>query len=424
MNAIRHFEKNPVNAIILDQQDPLKEFRKEFYIPKRNNTEVIYFCGNSLGLQPKITSSKIDHELKKWAQKGVEGHFNEDPWVSHHHKGKTAMAHLVGAKTHEVVAMNNLTTNLHLLLASFYQPKGTRKKMIIEKGAFPSDYFAVTSHMKQKGISPEDHLIEISPDENGYFSTEKICHSILTTGDALALVMLPGIQYYSGQFLDLKSITHAAHKVGAYAGFDLAHAVGNIPMTLHEDQVDFAAWCSYKYLNSGPGNVSGVFIHEKHGNNPDFPRLAGWWGQNETIRFKMENNFDPIPGIDGWMLSNANIISSVAHLASLDIFEKANIHELRKKSILLTGYLEYLLVNNAAIKPHINILTPKNESERGCQLSLYFYDQGRFAFDHLTKNGVVLDWREPNVIRVAPVPLYNTFEEVEKFVTLLGQVFD
>jgi len=200
--------------------------------------------------------------------------------------------------------------------------------------------------------------------------------------------------------------------------------VGNIPMTLHEDQVDFAAWCSYKYLNSGPGNVSGVFIHEKHGNNPDFPRLAGWWGQNETIRFKMENDFDPIPGIDGWMLSNANIISSVAHLASLDIFEKANIHELRKKSILLTGYLEYLLVNNAAIKPHINILTPKNESERGCQLSLYFYDQGRFAFDHLTKNGVVLDWREPNVIRVAPVPLYNTFEEVEKFVTLLGQVFD
>tara|TARA_A100001011_G_C14240903_1_gene813214 strand:- start:903 stop:1613 length:711 start_codon:yes stop_codon:yes gene_type:complete len=235
--------------------------------------------------------------------------------------------------------------------------------------------------------------------------------------------MLPGIQYYSGQFLDLKSITDSAHKVGAYAGFDLAHVVGNIPVKLHEDQIDFAAWCSYKYLNSGPGNVSGVFIHETHGNNSDFPRLAGWWGQNETIRFKMKNYFDPIPGVDGWMLSNANIISSAAHLASLDMFEKVGIHELRKKSVLLTGYLEYLLKNNVAIKPHINILTPKNKSERGCQLSLYFYNQGRRAFDHLAKNGVVLDWREPNVIRVAPVPFYNTFQEVGRVVDLLNQVF-
>ena len=423
MKKVTHFQNDSINAKLLDQQDPLKEFREQFHIPKRNNKEVIYFCGNSLGLQPKITSEKIDHELKKWAEKGVDAHFDDDPWIYHHHKGKKAISNLVGAKIHEVVAMNNLTTNLHLLLASFYQPQGNRKKIIIEKGSFPSDYFAITSHMKQKGINPNDHLIEISPDENGYLSTEKICHVILTAEDTLALVMLPGIQYYSGQFLDLKSITNAAHKVGAYAGFDLAHVVGNIPVKLHEDQIDFAAWCSYKYLNSGPGNVSGVFIHETHGNNSDFPRLEGWWGQNETIRFKMKNYFDPIPGVDGWMLSNANIISSAAHLASLELFEKVGIHELRKKSVLLTGYLEYLLKNNVAIKPHINILTPENKSERGCQLSLYFYNQGRRAFDHLAKNGVVLDWREPNVIRVAPVPFYNTFQEVERVVDLLNQVF-
>ncbi len=423
MKKVTHFQNDSLTAKLLDQQDPLKEFREQFHIPKRNNKEVIYFCGNSLGLQPKITSEKIDFELKKWAEKGVDAHFDDDPWIYHHHKGKKAISNLVGAKIHEVVAMNNLTTNLHLLLASFYQPKGNRKKIIIEKGAFPSDYFAITSHMKQKGINPNDHLIEISPDENGYLSTEKICHVILTAKDTLALVMLPGIQYYSGQFLDLKSITNAAHKVGAYAGFDLAHVVGNIPVKLHEDQIDFAAWCSYKYLNSGPGNVSGVFIHETHGNNSNFPRLTGWWGQNETIRFKMKNYFDPIPGVDGWMLSNANIISSAAHLASLELFEKVGIHELRKKSVLLTGYLEYLLKNNVAIKPHINILTPENKSERGCQLSLYFYNQGRRAFDHLAKNGVVLDWREPNVIRVAPVPFYNTFQEVGRVVDLLNQVF-
>jgi len=423
LKKVTHFQNDSLTAKLLDQQDPLKEFREQFHIPKRNNKEVIYFCGNSLGLQPKITSEKIDFELKKWAEKGVDAHFDDDPWIYHHHKGKKAISNLVGAKIHEVVAMNNLTTNLHLLLASFYQPQGNRKKIIIEKGSFPSDYFAITSHMKQKGINPNDHLIEISPDKNGYLSTEKICHVILTAKDTLALVMLPGIQYYSGQFLDLKSITNAAHKVGAYAGFDLAHVVGNIPVKLHEDQIDFAAWCSYKYLNSGPGNVSGVFIHETHGNNSDFPRLEGWWGQNETIRFKMKNYFDPIPGVDGWMLSNANIISSTAHLASLDMFEKVGIHELRKKSVLLTGYLEYLLKNNVAIKPHINILTPENKSERGCQLSLYFYNQGRRAFDHLAKNGVVLDWREPNVIRVAPVPFYNTFQEVERVVDLLNQVF-
>ena len=423
MKEITHFQYDPLTAELLDQKDPLKGLREQFHIPVRNNKETIYFCGNSLGLQPKITSEKINHELKKWAEKGVEGHFDEDPWISHHHKGKKAISHLVGAKIHEVVAMNNLTTNLHLLLASFYQPRGNRKKIIIEKGAFPSDYFAITSHMKQKGINPNDHLIEISPDENCYLSAEKICHVILTTADTLALVMLPGIQYYSGQFLDLKSITHAAHKVGAYAGFDLAHVVGNIPVKLHEDQIDFAAWCSYKYLNSGPGNVSGVFIHEKHGKNPEFPRLAGWWGQNETTRFSMKNFFNPLPGVDGWMLSNANIISSVAHLASLDMFEKVGIQELRKKSILLTGYLEYLLINNVSIKPHIKILTPKNKSERGCQLSIYFYSQGKKAFEHLTKNGVIIDWREPNVIRVAPVPFYNTFQEVRRVVALMNQVF-
>ena len=416
------YESNIEFAQLLDQKDPLKSYRDSFLFPQRNGKNAIYFCGNSLGLQPKSVSEHVNYELKKWAENGVEGHFDSDPWVGHHKKGKKTMAMLVGAKEHEVVAMNNLTTNMHLMLASFYQPKGIRKKILIEAGAFPSDYFAITSHMEQKNVNPSDDLIEIIPNEAGYFSIDHISEVINEAGHELALVLLPGIQYYSGQFLNIGEIAACAHRVGAYVGFDLAHAAGNVPLTLHHDEVDFAVWCSYKYLNSGPGNVSGAFIHERHSKNTDFPRLAGWWGQDETIRFKMENKFQPMSGIDGWMLSNANIISSAAHLASLALFESADISQLREKSLLLTGYLYFLLTSNDNIQKKINILTPANETERGCQLSLFFHEKGRKIFDALTKEGVIMDWREPNVIRVAPTPMYNTFEEVKIFSDLLEHI--
>lgn len=408
----------------MDKEDPLSGFREKFYIPIKNDAQVIYFCGNSLGLQPKNVESYFANELEKWQQLAVEGHFTGDkPWVSYHKQGKGILGGLVGGKDHEVVIMNNLTTNLHLLLASFYQPKGNRNKIIIEKGAFPSDHYAVSSHMEMKGINPDQHLIQLTIPESGYLDPEMILDTIEKAGDELALVMLPGVQYYTGQYLPMGKIAEAAHKVGALAGFDLAHAAGNIPMHLHDDGVDFAAWCSYKYLNSGPGNVSGVFIHEKHGMDPSIPRLTGWWGHNESTRFKMDNQFDPSPGVDGWMLSNVNILATSIHLGSLEIFKEAGIERLRVKSKKLTGYLEYLIEANG-LNQHIRILTPSNPEERGCQLSLFFQKDGRKVFDNLTENNVVMDWREPNVIRVAPTPLYNTYEEVYRFVEILKNTLE
>ncbi|MEQ8472778.1 MAG: kynureninase [Marinoscillum sp.] len=410
------FNNTPELAHELDQADPLKSFREKFHIPQVNGSDAIYFCGNSLGLQPKTTQAFIQNELIVWKERAVEGHFTGSrPWADYHKLSKKSLSNLVGGKESEVVAMNNLTTNLHLLLASFYQPSGKRVKLLIEHGAFPSDHYAAESHMKQKGVNPDEHLITISPKAGKLFQKNEIEAIIADYGDELALVMLPGVQYYTGQYFDMKSITAAAHQVGAYGGFDLAHAIGNLPLSLHEWEVDFATWCSYKYVNSGPGGISGIYVHEKHANNPDFPKLTGWWGHDRQTRFRMDNKFVPNPGVDSWMLSNGNIISAAAHLASLEIFDQTNMEELRDKSIRLTGYLEFLMLNDPDIQKHIEILTPADPQSRGCQLSVFIDQHGKTIFDGLIEAGVILDWREPNVIRVAPTPLYNTFRDVYKF---------
>ena len=417
------YENTPAYAQEQDQLDPLKDFRSEFHIPQRNGEDSNYFCGNSLGLQPKLTESYIQHELDNWKANGVEGHFDKDrPWVEYHKLSKKSLSKLTGGKESEVVCMNNLTTNLHLLLASFYQPKGTRVKLMIEGGAFPSDHYAAESHMRRMGIDPQEHLITLTPKKGSIFSTDEIVEAIHQYGDELALVLFPGIQYYTGQFFDMKAIAAAAHEIGAYAGFDLAHAVGNLPLNLHDDNVDFATWCSYKYVNSGPGGMSGIFVHERHASDPEFPKLTGWWGHDSKTRFQMDNKFVPNPGVDAWMLSNQNIISSAAHLASLAIFDKTSMEELRTKSLKLTGYLEYLLLNDPIIADHIELLTPSNPKERGCQLSIFIDPNGKAIFDGLIDAGVILDWREPNVIRVAPTPLYNTFMDVWKFCDIFKQL--
>lgn len=403
-----------------DVKDPLQHFRKQFHIPKKDGKETIYLCGNSLGLQPKNVVEELNTELLSWKNLGVEGHFSGPrPWVEYHENSRSALAKLLGANPHEVVAMNNLTTNLHLLLASFYQPQGKRVKIIIEGGAFPSDHYAAESHMRRMGIDPKEHLVLINPSSGSVFETAEILQQIEAVGDELALVLFPGIQYYTGQFFDMKAITASAHKVGAYCGFDLAHAIGNLPMYLHDDNIDFATWCSYKYLNSGPGGVSGIFVHERHSSNPDFPKLTGWWGHERKTRFQMSNEFIPSPGVDAWMLSNGNILSSAVLLASLKVFEQTNMTALRKKSLALTGYLEWLLTSDPVTNQHIQIITPANPLERGCQLSLFVDKGGKQLFDLLTADGVVMDWREPNVMRVAPTPLYNTFTDVYDFFSRL-----
>ncbi|WP_420317551.1 kynureninase [Ekhidna sp.] len=410
-------------AAQLDEQDQLATFRTQFYFPQRNGKDCIYLCGNSLGLQPKITKDFVNEELKKWEESGVEGHFTGNrPWVNYHKNSKSALSKLIGAHEHEVVAMNNLTTNLHLALASFYRPKGKRTKILIERGAFPSDFYAVHSRIHVSGFDPVDNLVELNPaDGSDYLSTEEIVSKIKELDDELALVMFPGIQYYTGQLFEIQKITEAAHAVGAYAGFDLAHAAGNVPLKLHDCKVDFAVWCTYKYLNSGPGGVGGLFVHEKHGENREIPRLSGWWGHNAESRFKMDNEINPIPTVDGWQLSNVNILSHASHLASLKIFDHAGINNLRAKSLKLTDFMESLIESSEILAKEIRIITPRNHHERGAQLSLYLLNYGKSVFEFLIKKGVILDWREPNVIRVAPVPLYNSFTDAVNFISILEE---
>ncbi|MDE0472231.1 MAG: kynureninase [Ekhidna sp.] len=407
----------------LDETDVLAQYRNQFHLPQKEGKPCIYFCGNSLGLQPKSTQTFIEHELEKWRNKGVEGHFTgEKPWVAYHTNSKSSLSQILGAKQHEVVAMNNLTSNLHLAMASFYQPQGRRSKVLIEKGAFPSDFYAVYSQIETKGLDPKKYLVELeSSDGSEYLPNSEVVHKIHELSNELALVIFPGVQYYSGQFFDIKSITKAAHEVGAYAGFDLAHTIGNIPLSLHDDEVDFAVWCTYKYLNSGPGGVGGLFIHEKHGKNKSLSRLSGWWGHDAKARFKMDNQINPIPNVDGWQLSNVNIISHAAHLASLQIFDEAGMLHLRRKSTLLTNLLEESIRSSGVLSENIRIITPSNPNERGCQLSLFLTNHGKEVFNKIVKQGVVLDWREPNVIRVAPVPLYNTFSEIVAFTEILEE---
>lgn len=417
------FEDSLSYAQKLDKEDRLARFRDSFHIPKKDGREVVYLCGNSLGLQPKKAKGIIHEELEKWKNHAVEGHFmGERPWVSYHHESRNILGQLLGAKAEEVVAMNNLTSNLHFMLASFYRPEGKRLKILMESGAFPSDYLAIASMMRMKGVDPDINLVQIPHDENFYISNDSIVEAIHTHNDELALVLFPGIQYYSGQLFNMKLITEVGHSVGAYVGFDLAHAIGNVPLNMHDQTVDFAVWCTYKYLNSGPGNVGGAFVHENHGSDASFPKLSGWWGQKEDIRFKMENKFETAPGVDGWMLSNANVLSSAAYLASLEVFENAGMLNLREKSKSLTSYLEYLLKSNKTISDKMQILTPANSEERGSQLSLMFQSRGKETFDSLMENGFIVDWRETQppdghsgVIRVAPTALYNTYEDAWKF---------
>lgn len=411
------FENSPAFAKKLDREDELKSFRSKFHLPRVNGKPAIYFTGNSLGLQPKSTKKMVDEELEDWAKLGVEGHIDSRrPWLYYHKFAKKALAQIVGAKATEVVAMNQLTVNLHLMMVSFFKPTKDRFKIITEHGAFPSDQYAVESQLKFHGLHPNEALIEIKPRAGeATLRTEDILKAIQDHQHQLALVIFGGVQYYTGQLFDIKKITEAAHQAGAFAGFDLAHAIGNVPLNLHRDGVDFAVWCSYKYLNSAPGGIAGAFVHERHASNFDLPRFAGWWGHNESDRFQMKKGFKPMTGADGWQLSNFPILSGAAHLASLEIFQEAGIKNLRKKSELLTGYLEFLL--NEADPKHktFQLLTPASAKERGCQLSLFMKKNGKKIFQKLTKGGVIADWREPDVIRVAPVPLYNTFEEVYRF---------
>jgi len=403
-----------------DANDSLRAYRDRFFLPTFHQNQVRYFTGNSLGLQPKTVSSYIQQELDDWAKWGVEGHFHgKRPWFSYHENLTDKIAKVVGALPQEVVVTHSLTTNLHLLMVSFFVPQGKRKKIICEAKAFPSDQYALESQIKFHGLDLATDLIEIAPREGEHLINEEdILAKIAEVGDELALVMIGGVNYYSGQLFDMKKITEAAHAVGAIAGFDLAHAAGNIHLKLHDWGVDFAAWCSYKYLNSSPGGVSGMFVHERHANRPELPRFAGWWGHDKSVRFLMEPGFQPMPGAEGWQLSNAPVLGMAAHLASLDIFDEVGMEKLCAKRDQLTAYLEFII--DSISEKHkdlctFEIITPRNKSQRGAQLSMLVHGKGKAIFDKLSDAGVVADWREPNVIRLAPVPLYNSFEDVYYF---------
>lgn len=411
-----------------DHSDALRAYRDAFHLPKINGKTALYFCGNSLGLQPKSTRAAVLYELDQWSELGVEGHFHGKlPWMHYHKFLQEQAAHIVGAQRDEVVVMNTLTTNLHLLMVSFYRPNRTRFKIIMEAGAFPSDQYALETQARYHGLSPEEAIVEVAPRAGEEtLHTEDILAVIEAHGAETALVLFGGVNYYTGQYYDLKAITEAGHRAGALVGFDLAHAAGNVPLQLHDWGADFAVWCSYKYLNSGPGGPGGVFVHERHANSPDLPRFAGWWGHDEDSRFLMRKGFQPMKGAAGWQLSNAQILSFAAHKASLDIFYEAGMPALREKSLKLTAYLEFVIQRSIERGQDLRILTPSDPVQRGCQLSVRTGSEGRRLFDYLAANGVLCDWREDNlsgkqggVIRMAPTPLYNRFEDVYELGKLL-----
>ena len=411
-------------AANLDATDELKDYRNRFHIPSANGKSLIYFCGNSLGLQPKSTRAYLEQELTDWQNLGVEGHLHaKNPWLYYHHFLTDATARLVGAKPIEVVVMNSLTVNLNLLMISFYRPTAKRNKIMMEYMAFPSDQYAVENQVKFHGYNPNDAIIELMPREGeNCIRTADILAKIDEHKDELALIMIGGVNYYTGQLFDMATITSHAKNCSSdiVVGYDLAHATGNVKMQLHDWNVDFATWCSYKYLNSGPGGTSGVFVHEKHAENNLLPRLSGWWGNDESTRFKMQKGFIPQQGAAGWQMSNAQVLSMAAHRASLAIFDEVGMDKLIAKSKLLTGYLEFLLLNGK--RKDFKIITPEDVAQRGCQLSIVMNENGKKTFDALTQNGVIADWREPDVIRVAPVPLYNTFEDVYRFAEIFHAV--
>jgi len=397
----------------MDANDPLAMFRDRFHFPDGGST--IYFTGNSLGLMPKKAREYVDQELTDWANLAVEGHLHaKNPWLPYHEFLTEPMARVVGALPSETVVMNALTVNLHLLLVSFYRPTKERHKIVIEKGAFPSDHYAVESQIKFHGFDPHISLVELAPREGeATLRSADILEAIERDGASIALVMLAGVNYYTGQAFDMRSITQAGQKAGAVVGFDLAHAAGNLELRLHDWNVDFACWCSYKYLNGGPGAVGGVFVHERHARSFDLPRLAGWWGNNKQTRFLMEPGFDCLPGAEGWQLSNPPILQMAALRASLEIFDEAGMAALRKKSEHLTGYLQQLL--DDIDDDRILVITPRDPAERGCQLSVRVLNADKTLFENISSRGVYIDWREPDVFRAAPVPLYNSFQDIYSF---------
>lgn len=417
------FENTHSFALSLDRQDSLASFKNEFYFPLHNGKNAIYFCGNSLGLQPKNVEAALQTELQTWRDVAVGGYFGgKNPWLYFQNYAVPSLAKIVGAKENEVTVMNALTVNLHLLLLSFYKPTQNRYKIMMEAGAFPSDQYVVETLVKHFGFNPDDAIIEIAPKEGEKILREEdILQAITEHKDSLALTMFSGMNYYTGQLFNMPAITKAAHEVGAIAGFDLAHAAGNVPLQLHDWKVDFAAWCSYKYLNSGPGAVGGAFVHEKHATNIDTPRLGGWWGNDEKTRFKMEKGFIPKNNASGWNMSTAQVFNTAALKASLELFDQAGMDNLRAKSIRLTAYLEYLLQD----LKHINfeIITPADPLQRGAQLSLYFKEKGKEIHDKMIENGIIVDYREPGVIRVAPAPLYCSYEDVFSFCEILREHF-
>jgi kynureninase len=407
----------------MDSEDPLSGYKSQFHIPKgKDGEELIYFCGNSLGLQPKSTKSYISQELEDWANLGVDGHLEaKNPWLPYHEFLTDSMAKLVGAKPIEVVVMNTLTANLHFMMISFYRPTKTRYKIVIEADAFPSDKYAVESQLRHHGFDDKKGLILWKAREGEELARYEDLEAIMEShGHEIALLMIGGVNYYTGQYFDLKRITQLGHEYGCMVGFDCAHGAGNVILNLHDSGADFAIWCTYKYLNSGPGSLAGCFVHERHAHNKNLNRFTGWWSHNKETRFNMRHEFDVLPGAEGWQLSNPPILSMAAIKASLDIFNEVGIEALTAKSKLLTGYFEFLL--DKLDRHDLKIITPRNPDERGCQLSVQVVDADKRLHHRLTEAGVITDWREPDVIRCAPVPLYNSFQDVHKMVEILKDI--
>ncbi|MFD0976374.1 kynureninase [Salinimicrobium gaetbulicola] len=418
-----NFQNTLEYAQELDKQDPLRSYRKEFSFPKVNGKDVIYFTGNSLGLQPKKAKEYVDEVMSDWAELAVEGHFQaEKAWWDYHERFSTKLAPIVGAKPEEITVMNTLTVNLHLLMVSFYRPTSKRFKIIMEEKAFPSDQYMIASQVRFHGFDPKEAIVEVKKREGeNHFRTEDILQTIKEVGEECALVLMGGVNYYNGQVLDMETITKVGKKTGAFVGWDLAHAAGNVELKLHDWGADFAAWCSYKYMNSGPGNASGCFIHEQYLNRKDIPRLEGWWGHNKKRRFLMEPEFQPEPTAHAWQISNAPILALAPYLASLELFEKVGMPALIEKRDKIVAYLEFILQEVAKeVGGDFEIITPK---ERGTQLSVFLHGQGKELFNYLMKNGVITDWREPNVIRLAPAPFYCSFEDMWRFGEILRNYF-
>ncbi len=406
-------------AIAMDERDLLAHFRERFCLPKtttKTGDECIYLCGHSLGLQPKNTGAYLEQELRDWAQLGVEGHFHaKSPWVPYHRMLTQQTSELIGAEPDEVVVMNSLTVNLHLMMASFYRPTAVRHKILVERGAFPSDQYAVASQIRFHGFDPASSLVELTPrDCESCMRDEDVEALIDREGDSIALILLGGVNYATGQVFDMEGITRAGRRKGCIVGFDLAHAAGNIPLHLHDWGPDFAVWCSYKYLNGGPGCVGGCFVHDRHARSWERPRFAGWWGHDEKTRFQMGPDFQPMAGAEGWQLSNPPILALAALRASMEIFSEAGIESLRAKSMSLTGYMDFLLGQLDFGK--FSIITPREPQRRGAQLSIRFASEGRKFCDRMAAKGMIGDWREPDIFRIAPVPLYNSYQDVYRFV--------